>query len=308
MVSPLYPPPLKFGDTIAIIAPAGQLPDKNIFMNGVKILNKMGFKVSYPENLWPGSGAFSDNDIKRGHEFNSSWQDPETKALVALRGGYGCVRIIDKINLNQVIENPKLLFGFSDITILQNYLFNRVGLISMHGPVLTTLGDATIPAQKRYQQCLTGQWTSPLEFFQFEILKGSRTTSAPLIGGNLSSLVSLLGTRYDFNWSGSIVFLEDTNEPFYRIDRMLTQLSFAGKFNDIKGLLLGDFSFSISAKCSEKLNYLQLIWDRVLEICGGWKFPVWGNIPCGHCPQNLTLPLGAKTIMDMEKKCLHFHE
>lgn len=306
MSSLLIPPPLSKGDTIGIVAPAGRLVDKERFVSGIKILQEMGFAVKFPRDLWPGLEYLADSDENRGDEFNRLIGDPEVKALMALRGGYGCLRMIDKIDLAQVVAHPKMLVGFSDLTILQNFLYDRTGLLTLHGPVVTSLGQASQAACERLVRCLTGKWSDTLTPRMLEILQDGPAVTAPLIGGNLASLVTLLGTRYDFSWDDKILFLEDVNEPPYRIDRMLTQLQLAGKLEKIAGLLIGDFSGTESADSSARRRYLESIWQRVLELCGNRRIPIWGNFPSGHCQHSLTLPLGALARMEGKNHRLLF--
>ncbi len=306
MIAPLLPPALKKGDTVAIVAPAGQLSSARLFNQGVEILQQMGFRVVFPGKLWPGETYLADSDRNRGSEFNTLLCNPDIQGLISLRGGFGCLRMIDRIDLKQIQKTPKIIAGFSDITILQNFLIHRTGLVAMHGPVLTSLATSTDSALKRYFQCLSGNWLAEIDTSGIEVLQISGTATAPLIGGNLASLVTLLGTPYDFKWDGKIVVLEDTNEPLYRIDRMLTQLSLAGKFTRLSGLILGDFSCSSIISELEKRRYIESIWDIVTGICKQKDFPIWGNFPIGHCPENLTLPLGSFAKMDSENKRLLF--
>ncbi len=302
----LSPLPLKKGDTLGIIAPAGRISDTNRFFRGVAVLREMGFNVTYPRDLWPGQEYLADSDENRGMEFNRLLGDPEVQALISLRGGYGCLRMIDKINLDLVATQPNLIIGFSDITVLQNYLYQKTSLISLHGPGVMSLGDADSSSLERFFLCLTGRWDEPLVVKKIEILRDGSTITAPLVGGNLASLVSLLGTPFDFSWDDKIVFLEDINEPAYRVDRMLTQLSLAGKFDKLAGLILGEFSGLYPDNRTKQLGYLGTIWNRALELCGKGDFPIWGNFPSGHCQHNLTLPLGALTQMQSGKARLFF--
>ena len=301
----LYPPVLEKGDTIGVIAPAGHLAERDRFTRGVQILHEMGFEVKFPRNFWPGHDYLADSDDNRGREFNALYRDPKVKALIALRGGYGCIRMIDRIDLGMIRSNPKPIIGFSDITVLQNYLFAKTGLVSFHGPVAASLGDSSRETLERLHISLTGQWSQPIVAKEVEILKKGPKATAPIVGGNLASLVTLLGTPYDFDWDEKIVFLEDVNEPAYKIDRMLTQLRLAGKFDGIAGLILGDFSTSHHSH-AERLRYLERIWARTLELLDGRNFPVWGNFPSGHCPRNLTIPLGAVAEMEGDRPLLSF--
>jgi muramoyltetrapeptide carboxypeptidase len=214
---------------------------------------------------------------------------------MAVRGGYGCLRILDRIDLQQVRQTPKLLIGFSDITILHTFLQQETGLISLHGPVLTSLANSSEPALERFHQCLLGNWTDTITG-KFEVLRSGRPCRGILTGGNLSSIVSLLGTQFAPLWKDKIVFLEDTNEPFYRLDRMMTQLFHAGMFKNIHGLILGDFSIADP----------QDVRKRALELTAQIGIPVWGFFPTGHCSDNLTLPIGAQAIMESDTLTLQF--
>ena len=305
--TPLYPLPLTKGDTIAVIAPAGQLKDFIPFTEGIKILKEMGFIVKYPRNLWPGADYLSDSDENRGLEFNKLFSDPEVKGLIMMRGGYGCLRMIDRIDLKLVAHNPKLIVGFSDITVLQNFLNERTGLVSLHGPVVTSLHEATSFSLERLHHCLLGKWDKPITPQNVTVLRAGPDSSGTLVGGNLASLITLLGTPFDFNWDGKVVFLEDIDEPLYRIDRMLTQLFLAGKLKNIAGLILGDFSLTAFRDEIEKIRYKEQVWTRILEICRDAAFPIWANFPLGHCRQNITLPLGATARMDRKKTSLIFN-
>lgn len=305
MTIPLYPPVLQPGDTIGVIAPAGHLANRERFARGVGILQKMGFRVKFPREFWPGHDYLADTDANRGREFNTLYRDPEVKAIIALRGGYGCIRMIDQIDLDLIRDTPKPIIGFSDITILLNYLFAGTGLVSFHGPVAASLGDSSREALERLYLCLTGRWSHPIVARGTELLRKGPTATAPIIGGNLASLITLLGTVYDFSWDGKIVVLEDVNEPAYKVDRMLTQLKLAGKLDRIAGLILGDFSFTHHSP-AEKAGYLERIWTRALEICDNQRVPVWGNFPSGHCSRNLTLPLGAVAEMAGDRASLRF--
>lgn len=306
MISPLVPPPPGPGEIIAVIAPAGCLVDRARFDAGIALLQAMGYRLRYPQHLWPGANHLADSDENRGRECNQLFADPEVKALIALRGGFGCLRMLEHLDLDLIAAHPKLLVGFSDISILQNHLFMRTGLLSLHGPVVTSLGNADDRARLRLARCLGGFWHEAIALPRLQIVRSGKVLPAPLIGGNLASLVSLLGTPYDFSWEERIIFLEDVNEAFYRVDRMLTQLHLAGKFRHLSGLLLGDFSGLHSPNDSRQIGYVEAICARVLELCDHRPFPIWAGIPSGHLANNQTLPFGAITTMDEETSTLRF--
>jgi muramoyltetrapeptide carboxypeptidase len=306
MISSFNPPALTEGDTIGVIAPAGRLVDQDRFFSGVQVLQEMGYQVRYPRKLWPGIDHLADSDQRRGQECNEMFADQDIKAIVALRGGFGCLRMLNKINLTAVASHPKFLVGFSDVSLLQNYLAIHTGLISLHGPVMISLSTCEDSARHRLAQCLRGHWREPLPLAGVEVLRAADLVAAPLLGGNLASLVSIIGTPFDFSWKGKIIFLEDINEPAYRVDRMLTQLFLAGKFKNIAGLLLGDFSGLHPPGDQLQELYLNTICKRVLELCKDEHFPIWANLPIGHRANNQTLPLGAMAVLERDGAQLCF--
>jgi muramoyltetrapeptide carboxypeptidase len=306
MVNPLVPPAITAGDTIAIVAPSGQIHDISRFDAGVRVLKEMGFNVRFPKNLWPGSGYFADTDKNRADEFNRAWADSEVKAIIAARGGFGCLRILPQIDLNQIFKKPKLFIGFSDITVFHSFFQQRTGLVGFHAPVLTSLGSSSKESIERLFYSLTGYWTKKIVWKKIEVLRSGPPVEGILTGGNLSSIMSLIGTPFQPDWQEKIVFLEDTAEPFYRLDRMMTQLYHAGLLKNIKGLILGDFSLGNHQDPLENLRHHETLWKRALELTSGNHIPVWGGFPVGHCLNNLSLPVGASAIMNSEKATLQF--
>lgn len=304
--SRLVPAPLKPGSVIGIIAPAGQIRDRAGFEAGIRILVEMGFEPRFPRALWPGTGYLADSDANRAEEFNRMWADREVAALLALRGGYGCLRMAERIDLAQVRRLPKMLIGFSDITVLHNHLRQQTGIVSLHGPTLSTLATSDKDTLERFHQCLTGNWQAPLQIKGVEILRGSDAARGRLTGGNLSTLITLLATPFEPDLDGAILFLEDVGEPLYRVDRMLTQLHLTGKLDRVTGIILGDFSLKPDMEPLERLRHHEAIWERTLQLTAGTGIPVWGGFPIGHGAVNITLPHGAMAIMDSRVGRLSF--
>jgi muramoyltetrapeptide carboxypeptidase len=234
------------------------------------------------------------------------WAAPEISALLTVRGGYGCLRIAGQIDLEQVRNRPKMLIGFSDITVLHSTFCQQTSLISMHGPTLCSLAQSSKESLERFYQCLTGKWRAPLQMRGIEVLQGDQEARGRLIGGNLSTLLTLLGTPFEPEFVGRILFLEDVGEAPYRIDRMLTQLWLAGKLQKLAGIILGDFSYGRSMKTNDSIRHHESIWNRVLQLTSDSQIPVWGGFPVGHGPENMTLPHGAETVMDSRNGRLYF--
>ena len=303
----IKPPPLVPGDTIAVFAPAGAYRDEESFAAGIRILREMGFRVKWPRDMWPGDGHFAATDRERADELHRLMADGETCALIALRGGYGSQRLLPLLDFNALRQYPKYLIGFSDITVLLNQLVDRCSLICLHGPTLCSLVETEAEALKSLYASLTGHGLTTIRPRHLEVLCDG-TASGIVKGGNLSNLVCLLGTPYDISWDGAIILLEDINEPPHSIDRMLTQLALAGKFDQVAGLLLGDFTQGKERGAEDAaIRYTEMVWQRVKVLVGKHGIPVWGGLGFGHCPNNYPFFLGTAMTMDSDQKRLLRH-
>jgi muramoyltetrapeptide carboxypeptidase len=294
----IIPPRLQPGDTIGLITPAGPVHDQEAVRAGINILEEAGFQVKLPVDLEK-KEYLAGSDKARAHQLTEAWHDPEVKAVLAMRGGYGAMRLLPYLDPAELADNPKILAGFSDITILLNEIQRRTGLVTYHTPVLTTLALSDAASQQSFLEMLTGP-TKTIQPPDLQILTGT-TAKGHLIGGNLASLSHLLGTPYEPVWRNGILFLEDVGEAPYQIDRMLTQLQASGRLAQLSGLILGTFS---DGDEREK-EWSELIWTRAQELTGG-RIPLWGNFPVGHGKRNLTLPMGMTAVMDSARGNLEF--
>lgn len=297
------PPPLQPGDTIAIIAPAGALVDSVVVHKGLLILEQLGFRPLFMDAYWQGDHYLSNPDELRIRELENGFANPEIKAIMALRGGYGCLRMLPALDWEIFRKNPKFLIGFSDISILVNQIADNSGLITFHGPVLSTLHYSNRDSINRLHFCLRGNWQKSLQE-TVEILKAQHDTRGKLSCWNLTSLTSLLGTPFSPDLAGKILLLEDINEPPYRLDRLLTQLAHAGKLHQLSGLILGRFSAEHSAERREKQVLEESVWNRILELTRDQTYPIWADFPVGHGPKNLAMPIGAEFLMSSERAAL----
>jgi len=294
----LLPPRLERGDTIGLVAPAGPLHDREKFAAGIRLIREMGFQVKFDRDIFRSDGFLAGDDSRRAEEFNSLWADPEVKGLLAARGGYGSLRMVDGIDMGLIRQNPKIVAGFSDITVLLTAIRKATGLVTFHTPTVSTLADSDKTTVESLFATLTSQRPpAPIRPAGLEILAPGNARGT-LLGGNLTNLVHLLGTPHELAWQGAILFLEDIGEASYRIDRMLTQLKAAGRFAGLAGLLLGNFT-----ECGDH----ELIWQRTLDLVAANGIPVWANLPVGHARDNRTLPLGITTEMDAGAGVLRFH-
>ena len=287
-LKPILSAPLKKGDTIGIIAPAGPVRNEGDFSAGLKILTDLGFKTRYRNDILRHNDFLAGTDQERLAELHELWRDPEVKAILAVRGGYGCLRLLPDLDFSLIREQPKMLIGFSDLTVLLSAIQQKTGLITFHGPMLSTLARSDRDSQEAFFDLLTGRPRPENKIKGLEILKGGQT-SGRLLPGNLTSLVHLLGTPFEPEWRDTILVLEDIGEAPYRIDRLLTHLWAAGRLERITGLILGDFD-----QCGER----ETIWQRVLDLLAHRTIPIWANFPCGHGSRNLILPVGAEARLD----------
>ena len=299
----VYPASIKKGATIGIVAPAGSLIDKENFAAGIKQLEKKGFEVRFNKKILSARGYLAGTDQERAHEFNTMWADPEVKALIAARGGYGCLRMIDLIDMNRIRKNPKIFIGFSDLTVLLNTITKRTGLVTFHGPVITTIADSDRQSQKSFFDTLLDQAPAQLIPAGLTIIKGGRAKGI-LAGGNLTTLAHTIGTPYEIPWQDAILFIEDIGEKSYSLDRLLTYLYKAGRLQKIKGLIMGTFS---DENRKESSFLLKGVNERIAELFASGDIPVWTNFPTGHSRRNITLPVGVEVEMDSSTPKLVLH-
>ena len=293
----LLPPALAAGDTIGLVAPAGAWNEDD-FTKGVRILSDYGFSVKFPRNFLQNEAYLAGKDSYRTEIFHDAWRDPAIKAILSVRGGYGSLRILDSIDFDLIRACPKPFIGFSDVTALHSAIFENTGLVTFHGPMLTTLAKSDKSSVASFFETLTRGACAPLKPGSVEILKQG-IGFGRITGGNLTTSVHLLGTTYEVPWQDKIVFLEDIGEAPYRIDRMLTHLKMAGRFRNVKGLILGAFT-----GCGDT----DLIWERVLELFGDDDFPIWAGFPAGHGTENMIIPMGIEAEMDPSQAQLTFSE
>jgi muramoyltetrapeptide carboxypeptidase len=285
----ILPPFLKKGDTIAIAAPAGPVHNEEEFARGLDILAGMGFKTQYRPDVLRRDGYLAGNDRLRLAELHDFWQDREVRAIMAARGGYGCLRLLPGLDWDLIRRQPKILIGFSDLTVLLCALEQQTGLVTFHGPMLTTLGRSDRESLESLGNLLLGRPQREIKTKKLEILQKGRARGR-LLAGNLTCLSHLLGTPFEPDWQDRILVLEDIGEAPYRIDRLLTQLKIAGRLERIAGLVLGSFD-----QCGDDV---EPIWNRATELLAKRNIPIWANFPSGHNSSNRILPLGITAEMD----------
>lgn len=287
----LRPPRLRKGDTIGLAAPAGPIREE-VLRQGIQLLRDAGLKVKFAADLDRRQDYLAGSDQRRLEELHQLWADDEVKAILAVRGGYGCARLLPQLDFDLIAAKPKALVGFSDLTILLNVIHARTGLITFHGPMLSTLvRDGRASLEAMFNE-LSVHARETLSIKGLEILRPGRA-QGHLLGGNLTCVSQLLATPYEPPWDGAILLLEDVNESAYRLDRLLTQLSLSGRLARVAAIILGEFLDS----GFQPITDLELVWQRALELVPETT-PIWANFPAGHGSRNTLLPIGCAVRLD----------
>ncbi|WML44116.1 LD-carboxypeptidase [Neobacillus sp. PS3-40] len=296
------PKRLQKGDTIGVIAPASP-PDFEKLEQGIRFIEKLGLHVKIGKHIEKKMGYLAGTDEERLEDFHTMFTDNNVKAVICARGGYGTARFASKIDYELIKKNPKIFWGYSDITFLHTAIHQQTGLVTFHGPMLESdLGTSDVdPLSKHYFQQLFEPQTityseriSPLEGMVHGMARGQ------IVGGNLSLLISTLGTPFEIDTRGKLLFIEDVNEIPITIDRMLNQLFMAGKLKDITGFLIGDFH-----DCLSKTDGSLTLEDVLIHYVLLANKPTLKGFKIGHCSPNISIPLGVWASINTFEKKLH---
>jgi muramoyltetrapeptide carboxypeptidase len=288
---------LKQGDTFGIVAPAGSF-DRNLFDSGVRILHDMGFNTTVDERIFVQSGYLAGTDDQRADQFEQMIDDDQVDAVICARGGFGCLRMLPHLDFERVRRNAKPLVGFSDITALHQAMYQQAGLVTFHGPTVTTLARGDAASWQSMLHAITQPDPVRLDLSQVNIVQEGAAHGV-LLGGNLTTLNHLIGTPFMADLTGCLLLLEETGEQPYRIDRMLTHLRLAGCLDTLAGLVLGTF---------ENCGAMAEIEALVLHHFGSEQIPIVSEVSIGHGSCNLTVPLGLSAELDTHKGALTFSE
>lgn len=289
------PPLLRAGDTVGVVAPGSPISRERL-EEGIALLQEMGLTVRLGESVGAYYGHLAGNDELRARDFNAMWRDPAINGIIAARGGWGSVRILPLLDWEAIRQTPKVLVGYSDITTLLNAIYKMAGHVTFHGPMVGSFGD--IPAAIAYNVQVLRQAVTislPIGLYQRPaevpppITLVSGTARGRVVGGNLSALVGMLGTPWEPSFAERIVFLEEGNEPVYRVDRMLTQLIQTGRLQRAAGIVFG-WSPSVAGP--------MLLTDLLRERLTPLGKPAYYGFWSGHEAFKATLPLGVQAEMD----------
>ncbi|MFY0688356.1 MAG: LD-carboxypeptidase [Cyclobacteriaceae bacterium] len=283
--------------TVGLIAPASALT-RSAFEKTISNMEMLGFAVKYSDNLRNRSGFLSGTDQQRIEDLHEMFADPQVDAVMCARGGYGTTRLLDEIDFEVIRNNPKPFIGYSDITALFSAFYKHCGLVGFHGPVgASSLNDFS--ADYLFDVLEKGKKVK-IKAEEPEIIT-SGTAEGKLIGGNLSLLTSLIGTNHDVNYKDHIVFIEEVGESTYRVDRMLTQMVSAGKFEGAKGIALGYFTDCDTSPDDPYYEFSIGLSEVFKDRLGDLGIPVVTGFPFGHEPHNATLPIGIEALLDADK-------
>lgn len=294
-VERLIPKALSPGSTIGIISPAGP-SEKEAIDRGVEVLEGMGYKVKLGKYAYDNIGYLASTDANRAEDLNNMFKDKEVDGIICIRGGYGTPRLLHLVDYEAIKANPKVLVGYSDITSLYTAINQKTGLVVFHGPMVRSeIQDSfngptleyfnTIIANENMGKIIK----NPPEIESKSFVDGQ--VEGDLVGGNLRVLLSSIGTEYEIDTKGKILFIEDTNESIGSFDRMLNQLKLSGKIDDSLGIILGDFN-NMDPKSVE---------DVARIYFEGLDKPVLYNIKSGHSKPMITLPIGVRVQLDSKK-------
>jgi len=303
------PKALRPGDTLGLIAPSGGLKDPGQVAEAAAMLGRLGFQSKPGAGCRLAHGYLAGADAARAADLNAMFADPAVAGIVCLKGGYGAMRILDAVDYGLAARNPKVLVGYSDITALHLALNQRSGLPTFHGPMGLSgpLLEGDPASTASWVAALTGGAPGRLEnppgCPPLRALAGGVARGA-LAGGNLSVIAATLGTPYELDARGRLLFFEDIDERPYRVDRMLTQLRLAGKFRDCAGIVLGDWNNCVPDPGERSLD-LEEVFREVLRPAGK---PILAGLQAGHCRPMLTFPLGVEAVLDADAGTLELVE
>jgi muramoyltetrapeptide carboxypeptidase len=312
--SAIKPPRLKDGDTIALVTPGSYITEQEK-EESINNIRSLGFNVVYSDRLMQKNGYFSATDEERAADLNEMFERKDVQGIMCARGGYGCARILPHLDYDLIEDNPKALIGFSDVTALQYAIYKNCGLITFHGPVsISTFSSFSIRNFKNVllnptfelelENSKTGNNYNPYEI----TIISEGIAEGELVGGNLSICVSLIGTEYDIDFSDKIIFLEEFLEEPYRVDRMLTQMIQAGKFDDAAGIALGVFKLCEPNKSNPAFSGSFSLMEVLKDRLGNLGIPVVYGLSFGHIADKFTLPFGGKAELNTETKRLKLTE
>lgn len=292
----MKPQRLKKKDTIGIVSPARWL-NEDALGKAVELFEKEGYRVKLGPASFLKDHQYAGTTEQRARELQEMFADETVNAIICARGGYGAIRVTDSLNYDIIRNNPKIFVGYSDITALHTSLLRMTSLVTFHGPMLKSFSEERDQFSWHYLlEVLSGGGPVDVQFpedlMPVTLRKG--VAEGELFGGNLTLLINMIGTPWDFDPSGKILFVEDIDEKLYRIDRLLLHLKRSGKLDGISGLVVGEMKDIYD----EEIPFGKTVEEIVMDVCKGTDFPIVANFPCGHGTHQMTMPISIKARLD----------
>lgn len=302
------PNKLKKGDLIGIISPASSPEDISIIENGIRYIESFGYSTTIGKSVGNVRGYLAGTDEERVADLHQMFSDKNVRAIFCLRGGYGAVRLLDKIDYKLIKNNPKILVGFSEITALQMAFFRKAGLVTFGGPMVIPNFSRNISpfTEKNFWKTISSvkkRKRVEAKFLFGRNLKNPSVVSGRILGGNLAVLTSLIGSKYFPDLKESILFLEEVSEPPYKIDRMLNQLKLNNVLRKVKGIILGNFVDCEEKDATKKTLTLEKVFE---DYFSNLNIPVFHSFPHGHINDLVTFPFGVKVKLNLGREKIEF--
>lgn len=296
------PSRLKKGDLVGVISPSSP-PNQESLQEALPFLEELGLRVKLGKSVSAVNGYLAGTDEERLADLHAMFEDPEVSGIFCAGGGYGAARIADQIDYAMIKENPKVFWGYSDITFLHTAIGEYADLVTFHGPMLAS--DVGKPEFHERSRRMFGQLFEPFELHYteevapLEMLVGG-IAQGELVGGNLSLIRSAIGTKFDLDVTGKILLIEEVDEEPCEVDEILNHLRMARKFDEAAGIIIGDFKNAEPSKRKPSLTLDQVVDNYFSKL----KIPVVKGFKIGHCEPHFSVPLGALARLDGDAKTL----
>lgn len=297
----IKPKALKLGDTIGIVAPSSPASEDDVRLAKEQLEN-LGFNVKLAPSCFTKYGHLAGKPELRANDLNIMFSDKEINGIICLRGGYGASRLLDKVDFQLIRKNPKVFVGYSDITALHIAMNQISNLVTFHGPMAASDIASGLDefSKKEFLRAIIDK--RPMDNIcnpsgiEVECIVGGKA-SGLITGGNLALITATMGTPYEIDTKGKILFLEEIGEPPEKVERMLAQLALAGKLEEANGIILGDWNNCEAENLEKSLSLINVFKDIIIP----YKKPTIYNLKAGHCTPKATLPFGVSTYIDANK-------
>lgn len=285
----IKPPALKQNATIGIVSPSSWMKESDLKV-AVSVFENKGYKLILGESVFLKNNTYAGNPQERADDINGMFANSDIDAIICARGGYGANRVLPLLDYDLINSNPKIFMGYSDITAYLTSISQKTGLVTFHGPMLSSfkkgLVDFNFDLMEKTLFGYESVTLHPPSELESRILKPGKA-EGPLWGGNMCLLINRLGTEDQLDTEGAILFIEDINEYLYAFDRMMVHMKKAGMFDNIKGLIIGEL---LEMK-NDAEPFGKSTDEIVLDVCGDLDIPIISNFPCGHGTFQATLPI-----------------